>query len=255
MSKSKLFSNQNFKTSFGFGACLVSDSNPTDPTPGIRRNLLVLVGFHSIPSQFHSSELNQLKSTKATKNQIGPLKSTTELGCLDSSRIYVDKRFSEASSELICSICQNVLWKPIACTTCENAFCTGCIRTWINKQQQSKQVTCPFNCTFKEKRPPPILNSLLSKLRVYCAYASNGCEEVLSYDALEGHEQTCQYERTPCKICGTPVSNRNTSNKHEARQCFSEMYNQDPNQIQAQFMKLLDIVETSQRRIQTLEKL
>ncbi len=184
-----------------------------------------------------------------------PLKSTTELGYLEPNRICNNNRYSEVGSELLCCICQNVLWKPVACSTCENSFCADCMRTWTNKQNSSKQVTCPFNCAFREKRAPPILNSLLSKLQIYCAYAPNGCDEVLSYDGLEKHEQECQYERTPCQICKKPVSHRDQNNKHELRQCFKEMYDRNPDNVQAQFIKLLDVVEASQRRIQALEKL
>ncbi|CAF3544075.1 unnamed protein product [Rotaria sp. Silwood1] len=189
------------------------------------------------------------------KNQISPIKSTAELGYLDSTRVCGDERYTELSCVLICSICQNILWKPVACVTCENAFCRGCIQTWANKQKQPRQVTCPFNCMFQEKRAPPILNILLSKLRIYCVYAPNGCGQVLSYDALEGHEQTCQYERTPCQICQKPVSHRDQNDKHELRQCFKEIYDRNPDYVQVQFIKLLDVIETSQRRIQALEKL
>ncbi len=156
-------------------------------------------------------------------------------------------------TELLCCICQNVLWKPVACSTCENAFCASCIRTWTNKQNSFGQATCPFHCRFQEKRAPPILNNLLSKLQIYCAYAPNGCQEVVLYDALEKHEETCQYERTPCRICETPVSHRDQNNKHDLRQCFRDTYDRNPDHVQAQFMKLLDIVEASQQRIQILE--
>jgi hypothetical protein len=97
------------------------------------------------------------------------------------------------------------------------------------------------------------LNNLLSKLQIYCAYAPNGCQDVVLYDALEKHEETCQYERTPCQICGTPVSHRDQNNKHDLRQCFRDTYDRNPDHVQAQFMKLLDIVEASQQRIQILE--
>lgn len=155
--------------------------------------------------------------------------------------------------ELLCSICQNVLWKPVACATCENSFCVSCLRTWTNKQKLSGNAACPFNCKLKEKRAPPILNSFLSKLQIRCAYAPNGCRETVSYDALEKHEQTCSFEKTPCQVCKTPVSHRDQNNKHELRQCFKEMYDKNPDQVQAQFIKLLDIVEASQKRIQVLE--
>ncbi len=199
----------------------------------------------------------------------GPLKSTTELGYLEPNRICNKNPYSQVDSELLCCICQNVLWKPVACSTCENSFCAECMRTWTNKQNSFGQVTdsmfqptlsfiqvtCPFNCAFRQKRAPPILNSFLSKLQIYCAYAPNGCEEVLSYDGLEKHEQECQYELTPCQICETPVSHRDQNNKHELRQCFKEMYDRNPDNVQAQFIKLLDVVEASQQRIQALEKL
>ncbi len=177
------------------------------------------------------------------------------MGYLDSSRIRNNGRKSEVGDELICSICHNVLWKPVACSTCENAFCATCVRTWINKQTSVGQATCPFNCRFQEKRAPPILNSFLSKLQIVCAYAPNGCRQVVSYDALEKHEETCPSERSPCQICRTLVSNRDRNNTHELRQCFKQMYDKNPDQIQAQFMKLLDVVEASQQRIQALEKL
>ncbi|CAF1168955.1 unnamed protein product [Adineta steineri] len=190
-------------------------------------------------SSLRNSRLSQLisKSRDVKKpHGSGPLESTTELGYLDSSRIYVDGQYSGLGSELICSICHNVLWKPV-------------------DKQIDYRATCPFNCVFREKRVPPILNSLLSKLQFYCAYASNGCEHLLPYDALEKHEETCPYERIPCGICEKPISNRDPNNKHELRECFKDMHDRGPQQIQAQFMKLLDVIEASQRRIEALEKL
>ena len=186
-----------------------------------------------------------------------PLKSTAELGYLESSRICNNNRYSEegVGPELLCTICQNVLWKPVACAICENTFCAACMQTWITKESALQQVTCPFYCAYKEKRAPPILKHLLSKLQIYCAYRANGCQEIISYDDLEKHEETCPQERTPCRICQTPVSNRDQNNKHEARQCFQQMYDKDPSYIQAQFMKLLDVVEASQKRIEILEEL
>ena len=189
------------------------------------------------------------------KRRTGPLKSTAELGYIDQSRICNDNRYSNLSSELLCCICQNVFWKPVACATCENAFCAGCIRTWTNTQAPWKTMMCPFYCKFQEKRAPPIINNLLSKLEIYCAYETNGCREILPCDALEKHEETCQYERTPCEICETLVSNRDRDKNHDLKQCFQQMYDRDRDHVQAQFLKLLEVVEASQKRIQALESL
>jgi hypothetical protein len=155
---------------------------------------------------------------------------------------------------LICCVCHNILWKPVACARCENAFCGGCIRTWLDANTHALKKPCPFNCHFQEKRPPPILNNLLSKLRIGCAYSPKGCRAVLSYDALEAHEQSCTYEQTPCQICDVFVSHRDPNNRHELRQCFETMHERGPDHIQKQFMKLVNTIEDNQRRIKDSEQ-
>lgn len=190
-----------------------------------------------------------LKTPSVAKRQ--HLKSTVELGYLDPKRVVENL----PGSELICSICHNILWKPVACTTCENTFCAGCIRTWINKAGSDSETTCPFHCTFKEKRAPPVLNVLLSKLQIYCAYRNNGCQEKLGYDALETHEKTCEYERVPCHLCQMLVSRRDPiNNRHDIRQCFVHIQHMKiDNQVQAQLMMLLNVIDEQNNRIKALE--
>lgn len=179
----------------------------------------------------------------------------------------------------MCSICHNVLWKPIACRTCENVFCTQCIRTWITKSEThqndqfvtvadedaSKQSeiegacvntkTCPFHCAFEEKRAPPIINNLLSKLQIYCAYRTNGCQQKLNYNSLEAHEQTCEFASVPCSVCKMLVSHRDSVNKqHDIRTCFEHIKtNQNNNPIQTQIIMLLNIIDEQNKRIKILE--
>ena len=121
-------------------------------------------------------------------------KSIIRTDSLSTDRIHgeVDEDF------ILCPICSNILWKPIACKTCENAFCLKCIRLWLNE----KPNTCPFNCCFQERKPPPILMKLLSKLKLSCRHQANGCTLSISYEALEKHElQECQYRLTLCPGC------------------------------------------------------
>lgn len=179
------------------------------------------------------------------------LKSTMELGYLDPARVVG----TAAGSELLCSICHNILWKPVACVTCENIFCVGCIQTWVNTANSNSEITCPFHCTFKEKRAPPILNGLLSKLQIYCVYRNNGCQEKLNYDALESHEKTCEYECASCPLCQMLLSRRDlTNNKHEIRQCFAHIQEMKiDNQIQAHLMILLNIIDEQNKQIKALE--
>ena len=229
------------------------------PRPGSEESRFDLPSSHydsrpSPPRAARSAVSPARYNPARSKSQRRLLKSTVQLGYLDSARVQVNKQYPDIGAELICSICANILWKPVACARCENAFCGRCIRAWINtKHGQNKP--CPFNCHFEEKRAPPVLNSFLAKLQVSCVYAPNGCRTILPYDSIEGHEQICDYEQVPCGICGMPLSSRDQSDRHEIRQCFQKMYDKGPDHIQEQFMKLLETVENNQRRIEALEAL
>ncbi|CAF2064224.1 unnamed protein product, partial [Rotaria magnacalcarata] len=47
-----------------------------------------------------------------------------------------------------CSICHMILWKPVACKTCENSFCSDCINQWQQKQPNK----CPFACRYEKRK-------------------------------------------------------------------------------------------------------
>ena len=140
-------------------------------------------------------------------------KSIIRTDSLSTNRIdgQVDDEF------ILCPICANILWKPIACKTCENAFCLKCIRLWLNE----KPNTCPFNCRFQERKPPAILMKLLSKLRLNCRHQVNGCPLSIPYEALEKHElQECQYRLTPCAGCSEEMLQKDLD-AHQGEQCKS----------------------------------
>lgn len=117
-----------------------------------------------------------------------------------------------------CPICTNVLWRPIACKNCENAFCMKCIRLWL-KDNPNK---CPFNCRFQERKPPPILLKILSKLRLNCRNKLNGCSSVCFYEALEKHEQQeCVYRLIQCPGCLKEILQKD-SESHATDECLSK---------------------------------
>ena len=117
-----------------------------------------------------------------------------------------------------CPICCNVLWKPIACQTCENAFCTKCIRLWL-KDNPNK---CPFQCRFQERKPSPILLKILSKLQLVCRHKTNGCSAVCLYEALEKHEQQeCGYRLMQCPTCSKEMLQKDLES-HAEEECPSK---------------------------------
>ncbi|CAF1199097.1 unnamed protein product [Adineta steineri] len=121
-----------------------------------------------------------------------------EEGGIDTDRIVTDKL--RVADELFCLICKNLLWKARSCASCQHLFCNKCIRTWLTINSTS----CPLRCSpYEEKRVPPSICSLLSRLTIRCRNSSLGCTKVLSYDLLEKHEtDECQFRTKQCFICG-----------------------------------------------------
>jgi hypothetical protein len=104
-----------------------------------------------------------------------------------------------------CPICSHILWKPVTCNSCENSFCFQCIQIWLFEQQEQSFSfpRCPFNCSpYKERKCPPLLISILSKLTIECRNKSYGCQKILLYEQLEKHEEDfCQYKIVQCPGC------------------------------------------------------
>ncbi|CAF1063940.1 unnamed protein product [Adineta steineri] len=103
--------------------------------------------------------------------------------------------------EYFCPICQDLLWKPRSCASCQHLFCEKCLHMWLENSTNANK--CPFRCQpFEERRCPPYVHSLLAKLNIYCKNASFGCTATLSYDKLEQHEKSeCQYLTQRCSEC------------------------------------------------------
>ncbi|CAF0901897.1 unnamed protein product [Adineta steineri] len=100
--------------------------------------------------------------------------------------------------DVCCSICHGILWKPVACQQCENHFCSTCIGKWISNSRNQ----CPFGCeTYNKRTSITFVNTILSRLQVVCSYESNGCREILPYDAIEKHKAQCGYQFQECPGC------------------------------------------------------
>ncbi|CAF1397411.1 unnamed protein product [Adineta steineri] len=121
--------------------------------------------------------------------------STNDVG-LESDRVRNQSR--TVSEDLCCSICHNILWKPVACQKCETHFCSACIEKWLcNGRNQ-----CPLGCgPYRERPCSKFVNTPLSRLQVACIYESNGCREILPYEAVGKHETQCGYQPQQCPAC------------------------------------------------------
>ena len=182
------------------------------------------------------------------------LQSTVEMETLKKYRIVLDQDSKMGlSDEYFCTVCRNVVWKPIYCKQCECIFCYKCrpqtsfisrISTFFGAERPRHGRN---NCdNFEEVLVPTHITATLSKLRVRCAYEQNGCRMLLYYYDLEQHEKQCEFENIPCQVCQLPLSRRQPIITHSRRACFEEMLRKNPFGIQQQFMVLLDATEKAE---------
>jgi hypothetical protein len=133
-----------------------------------------------------------------------------------------------------CPICGYILWKPVACNLCENSFCFQCIQSWLFGQQEQNfnenendyLRRCPFNCSpYQERKCPPLLFSILSKLTIECQNKSYGCQEILLYEQLEKHEEEfCRFKIVQCPGC--------------KQHMFKEMFNHNEHLFKCLYIEL-----------------
>lgn len=98
---------------------------------------------------------------------------STQTEGLSSDRVQGFSRID--LDDICCPICHNILWKPIACQSCETHFCTMCIDPWL----ENNPGKCPMRCSpYIERACSRFIIKQLAKLKIDCIHQSNGCEEV-----------------------------------------------------------------------------
>lgn len=103
-------------------------------------------------------------------------------------------------SELICSICLEIVLNPVMCAGCENLFCKSCIDILLTKTNR-----CPNKCIFQEKDKNRMLKNILSKIEFRCMFHNNGCKTLIPYTDFIKHVNTCEYGMFKCSSNGCEV--------------------------------------------------
>ena len=81
------------------------------------------------------------------------------------SRLVLAKN-EKIDDNLICGICQEIVFKPEECVTCQNVFCGECVQKWREKKN-----ICPMTCPapFKTVGPHKLLRKALGDLKYKCS--------------------------------------------------------------------------------------
>ena len=94
--------------------------------------------------------------------------------------------------ELICCICTGVLEDLIE-SPCRHAFGSPCVKPWINKNRTCPQ--CRREIYEKDLKPVvPILKNIINNQKIWCNFKENGCKQVATIEALQGHLEKCSFE-------------------------------------------------------------
>ncbi|CAF3492398.1 unnamed protein product [Rotaria sp. Silwood1] len=132
---------------------------------------------------------------------------TSQQKILSSDRILSIPRVD--IDDLECSICRGLLWKPVACQSCETPFCSSCIHQWLVDHPKH----CPNRCeTYIERKCPPFVAKLLAQLNMHCFYRSYGCNQVTSYEGLDKHEIECGFQPRQCPGCKSQILKKDFDN-------------------------------------------
>lgn len=130
--------------------------------------------------------------------------------------IEIERFVDEVNSELICTICCDVLENPVECTTCQSNFCHSCIEMWRAKSNE-----CPNRCELALQKPHRFLRLTLDNLKLYCQHKDRGCENIVKLELLAKHEETeCLYRNISCENIGCLIVLPAISFKEHLENCM-----------------------------------
>eukprot|EP00299_Pterocystis_sp_00344_P019655 c9724_g1_i1.p1 GENE.c9724_g1_i1~~c9724_g1_i1.p1 ORF type:complete len:439 (+),score=91.69 c9724_g1_i1:413-1729(+) len=103
--------------------------------------------------------------------------------------------------EFLCSICHEVLDKPVALQDCDHHFCHDCITTHLAMTDECPVCKEPADLEdiLPVSRP---LSNFLNKQKVYCRFRERGCEQICALEHLAEHEAECEFTPFWCTNIG-----------------------------------------------------
>jgi len=107
--------------------------------------------------------------------------------------IDADVRYVDVfHTELLCSLCLEVMAEAVCATPCGHSFCQECLRRAILQNAACPQCREPILCTV----PNFTLRNLAVSLSVHCH--NDGCTAVMPRSELEAHSNECPFSFTLC---------------------------------------------------------
>ena len=101
-------------------------------------------------------------------------------------------------SSSICTLCKNILIKPVMCMKCQKVYCKNCIDKWKEKNEK-----CPDGCDSPDYQNSLAKIEILSKFKFMCP----NCGQDILYNDVEKHPNSCPGKKSSEKNRAIKVGN------------------------------------------------
>lgn len=88
---------------------------------------------------------------------------------------------------------------------CRQAFCESCIKPYIEIKRACPADRKPLTVA-NLSAPSVTVSQMLNVLKLKCAFAINGCLEVITPESFEQHEKNCPYGKNLCQQCSFAIT-------------------------------------------------
>ena len=96
---------------------------------------------------------------------------------INEKTIIKDEKWDLLKENIKCSLCKNLMLKPVMCTNCQNYYCKNCIETKSNG-------ICPQKCENSSIIDAVGKNLLINKFKFKCI---KGCGEEIPFNDIQKH--------------------------------------------------------------------
>jgi hypothetical protein len=134
------------------------------------------------------------------------------------NRLYTEENFKNQDlSQVICSICSDVIFDPIASANCSHIYCKECIEVVYKNDNK-----CP-QCRIELKMQNNKLFEVLFINNLIYACNNKDCNEFfkvgnMCYNIID-HKKVCQTESTECPRCKENIVRKEMDNHKNKTAC------------------------------------
>ena len=95
-----------------------------------------------------------------------------------------------------CLICQNIVWDVTSCKGCDKLFCSGCIKTWLQRDR-----SCPHcRACFDADKISRVVLRELELMKFKCSV----CQQPYAYNQAGQHQSSCSAPKIACLLGCSP---------------------------------------------------